>query len=143
MPITTKNIFIAILVAIAWVALIMYVAFTKEFDSFQFGICRFETAGKILFLTVIIFLFDILLTEVAITASPVEVIKRHYLQSLVLVIVNMLILYCTINFSMNSMVAILLISVFMGIMKGICVFQAIVNRFNNNSLVKLSEINYA
>jgi len=132
MPITAKNIIIAIFIALIWISLVTLAAFTNEFESMQFSPCRFETTGKIVILVIAVYLFDILL-EVIMT-SLLEAIKVYCVGILILVISSLLVLYFTMAHSVSSIVTILIISVFMGALKGICVFQTIKKRSSEDTI---------
>jgi len=130
MPIT-KNMFVATIIALVWVSLTTFAAFTNEIVNMRFfprgfeavgSIGGFETIGKI-FLIIVLYLVDVL---VIMAITPVlKAIRVHFVVSLVLVIYSLLVLYATMVFSVNLMAAMLLISGFMGILKGLYVFQAI------------------
>lgn len=131
-----KDILIAIVIAVLWVSLVMLAAFVGESGS-MLNPSKFETTGKIVVLSVVVYLFDILIAETRI-ASSLESIKGYYILSLMLVMFSLLVLYFTILFTMSTIVTILLISVFMSSLKGICVFRDIKQRHNNS--IKLTEI---
>ena len=144
MPAIIKNISIAVCIALAWVLLVTLAAFPDlfvKFEEFRLERCYFETTGRVIILIIAVYLFDVI-TEVVITPLS-GALKVYFGGFLALVVAVLLILFFAVSFSTRSIIVILLIDVFMGIMKGICVFQTVVkfsskSRFNNN--VKLVKV---
>ena len=142
MPITIKNILIAIVAALIWVLLVMFATFSNEFESMQFGLCSLGTMGKTILLTMVIYLFDILLMEIILTSSSSKTIKGYYVVCLVFVMLNLFILYLVAIFpsKVSSIYPILFLGVSMGSIKAKCVFQAIVKSGNSNDNIMINRI---
>jgi len=126
MPITTKNILFTTTTAIAWVLLVMLATFTNEFKSWQFGVCNLETIGAII-LTMIIYVFDILLMEIILLPSTWRTwraIRGFYVLCLMFVMINLLILFLAAHFfAVSSIYPILFLGISMGSIKAVCIFR--------------------
>ena len=130
-----KNIYKAAIFALIWVFLVTLAAFPSLFDDFvgfSLKICDFENVGRIAFLTMVVYIFDILVGTVY---SSKEYMKNYFIHCLFLIILVCVFLQFAIVNKWYSIFLILVIDLSMGAMKGLSLYYK--NTNNENELINV------